>query len=401
MEAVMSVETSISRSAVRALAGLRDPLGVLSLYVDVRPPSAGARPGWRLEVENQIGSVREQVAATEPHGRRQAILGGLDELAPEIEAALDPRQSGRTRVLFAGIEWGERRRFHLQLPGPTRVLLEPSAFVRPLLELMRLGRSAGIVSVSRSEVTVLGWEFGAAEPVAAWSIEVDTSEWSELKGPAAPNPASAQQMASQHDRFQREVREEQVRAIVAHGAELEMLRDAHGWDVIVVAGDPRLAEPLAAELSGGDQSILIVDKELHGVPHHEVAGLLLPVIEAHRAQREREFVELLCDAALAGGHAALGPKDTLDALNDGRVTRLALEVDRHLAGVRAGDGRLFVDEEHAHARRAVRLAPEGHLGERMVERALETSAEVEPISGPAAEALAPYEGVGALLRWTA
>jgi hypothetical protein len=259
MEIVMSVETSISRSAVRELAGLRDPLGVLSIYVDARPASAGARPEWRLDVENQIGALRENVATTEPHSRRQAILDGLDELAPEIEAVLDPRQSGRTRVLFAGIEQGERRRFHLQLPGSTRVLLEPSAFIRPLLELMHLGRSAGIVSVSRSEVSVLGWEFGVVEPVAVWSIDVDTSQWSELKGPAAPNPASAQQTASQHDRFQRQVLEEQVRAIVAHGDELARLRDARDWDVVIVAGDPRLAEPLAGELSGGDQSVLIVE----------------------------------------------------------------------------------------------------------------------------------------------
>ena len=40
-----------------------------------------------------------------------------------------------------------------------------------------------------------------------------------------------------------------------------------------------------------------------------------------------------------------------------------------------------------------------HLAERMVECALETGAQVVPVSWPAAEVLAEHDGVAAILRW--
>ena len=48
---------------------------------------------------------------------------------------------------------------------------------------------------------------------------------------------------------------------------------------------------------------------------------------------------------------------------------------------------------------ASELVAEPLLGERMIERALETGAEVTPLTDPEAELLADCGGVAAILRW--
>lgn len=66
---------------------------------------------------------------------------------------------------------------------------------------------------------------------------------------------------------------------------------------------------------------------------------------------------------------------------------------------RSDEGTLHADESSAMALSDMPLHPEPLLIERMVEKAIGTSAAVTPVGVDAAAELEEHEGVAALLRW--
>ncbi len=195
---------TIDRDTLGNVAALSDDLGVLSLYVDADPSERAHRPTvWEVQIKNEFAELRSTVKSNETRERAKAIQAALGELAPEIERTAHPSTHGRGRALFAALGASTKISLEFQLPIETRVVLATNAFIRPLLAAFEQGRPAGLVTLSRSGVVVYGWDFGAVEVVERWSIDVETSEWRRLKGPAGSNPALSQQTAPQHDRFER------------------------------------------------------------------------------------------------------------------------------------------------------------------------------------------------------
>jgi hypothetical protein len=106
------------------------------------------------------------------------------------------------------------------------------------------------------------------------------------------------------------------------------------------------------------------------------------------------------DAALApSGRAAVGLDDVLAALGEGRASRLLLDVERRPRGAVTPDGRLIAGGERPPGVDPADLVDEPRLLDRMIERALETGAELVPLVGPASSPLAMHDGVAAELRW--
>lgn len=393
-----TLDTSLDRDAVRSLVAFDDPLGVLSLYAHVQPGSRRGAPASRIEIDNRLRAIRAEASAAESRDRRRGIPARLDALAPDIDAILDESAPGCGRVLFAALERGERRTFAFQLPVDTHAVVGSSAAVLPLVDVAHRGRPAAILSISRSEVTLLRWSLGLVEQVSRWTLDLDTGEWSELRGPAAASPALAQTSSSQRDRFDELVLEQQIRFAVAHAGDVARMGAAEGWDVLVLAGDPRLTGPFAQALPPGGPHVLRVDRRLRSVPPHEAARMVLPDIEGHRAGSDADLVASVRETAGAGGRAVVGLEETLAALNEDRVSCLVIRPDARLVGARASDGRLFASVLQARTSGAGDLEPEERLAEIMVERALAGSADVVPASGEAADALQDVEGVAAFLR---
>lgn len=391
----------IDREKLRSLSELADPLGVLSVYVDADPRLQARRPTpWETAVRGQLREQRARVSATEPRGRAKAILARLDDLEPEIEAVLHPTLSGRGRALFATLEAGVADVVGFDLPVETQVVVDGTAFVRPLLALLERGRPAGLATVSRSGVAVFGWELGRAEELAHWSFDDQTREWRRMKGPAGANPAYAQQTAPQHDRFERRLEHHQLEFVKSLADEIAALGQRHGWRRIVLAGDPRLThsldELLSASLEGG---IVRSDRHLQDLSPQRLADALLPDLDAERTRQRRQLVATVIDLARAGGRATVGLRGTVAALNDARVDTLLIERDRAYAGLRAADGSLFADAEPQPGVEPSGLQDELRLGERMIERVLATSGEVVTLEPTDAEPLTPDDGLAALLRW--
>jgi hypothetical protein len=287
------------------LFACRTTFGVLSVYVDADPRQQAVQPpAWTIAVQNGLSEIRERVGAGGERARRSAVLKRLELLENELSLVLDPRQPGRGRALFATIERGEVHRFAFQVSLPTRVVLDDRAYLAPLVAALDRGRPAGLIAVSLSAVRVVEQRLGVASEVTTFALEPETSEWRERKGPAASNPALAQQTAPQRDLFERRLEEHRRRLLEDAGGRLRALAESQRWDRIVVAGDPRLAHVLGDALRGHDSDISVVESVLHGLSPSEIAEAVAPERERVSLRREEELVRRACDAALSGGRGA-------------------------------------------------------------------------------------------------
>jgi hypothetical protein len=379
---------------------LRDPHGVLSVYVDADPrEQAAARPAWVVAAENGLSEVRERARAADDRAHRTAVFDRLDALEPEIAGLLDARRPGRGRALFATIGADEVLTVSLQMPLPDHVALGEIAHLTPLMVALDRGRPAGLVVVSLAEVQMLEQHLGAVHDVTTIAVDPDTSEWREMKGPAAANPARAQQSAPQRDRFERRLEEHRARLLESAAARLAQVAARHEWDRIVIAGDAHLAQPLAEAVARDAVQVSLVDRTLNGSSPTELADTLAPELEEANRRREASLVSRARDAALAGGPGALGLADVLTALEGGRVDHLLLHEGRRYAGARTADGRLVPADVVPAGVDASELEPTADLTDQIVERALATDARVTPLTDAGAEPLAEHGGIAALLRW--
>jgi hypothetical protein len=393
---------------IAPLLELRDPLGVLSVYVDADPTRRGRRPEWEVEIRHQIDELRERVKREQEHARWKAIHDALDALEDEIAEAVEPAVEGRGRALFAPLSGGPPRRVRLQLRFPNLVVLEEDAYLAPLVSALDEARPTGILNVARDGLRAVQTALGQVEEVAWLGLEVGTNRWRDIRGTPGHRPAGGggaavaphQSGSAQKDRFERRLEDHQIRFVKDAAGAVEELARAHGWERLVLVGDPRLTGPLREALPASSPFELL---ELEGTQEwrrpHELVEAVAPELERVHRRRELELVREALDRAAAGGAGAAGPAAVLDALIQGRVETLLIESGRRLAGVRAPDGRLAPEGAVPEGARAEDLTPEPHLVERMTELALGSSGEAVTVEGEAAEALARAGGVAAILRW--
>ena len=116
---------------------------------------------------------------------------------------------------------------------------------------------------------------------------------------------------------------------------------------------------------------------------------------AHTAFEHRLIAKVL-EQARGGRGAALGLSEVVGALNQARVAHLVYDPFIRYRGSVADDGSLYAEDETTLTSAST---ADLRLTERIVERALETGAQVTPVEGAATDGLAEALGIAAVLRW--
>jgi peptide subunit release factor 1 (eRF1) len=114
---------------------------------------------------------------------------------------------------------------------------------------------------------------------------------------------------------------------------------------------------------------------------------------------ENRIVESMITSAHKGDRAVLGIDETLAAIQQGRVHRMVVGRDYHVAGRECGSCSVLIASEVSvcpFCGGNTDLAPD--LINRASHRVLEQGGKVQPVSGAAAEKLGST-GVGAILRF--
>lgn len=378
-----------------ALSQRTDPVGVLSVYVEAQP---GSDPGLRaaaIDVKNRLSELQRRIESEGPPERARGLAEGIDRLAPEIDRLTNPQEQGRGRVLFAALGEDRVTRFASQLPVPTRVVLDSSPFIHPLLELLDQGRPSGVVLASREEARLLEWRLGELTLLDTIAPDVVQAPH-ERAGPVGPTP-TARQGSPKNEQQQARERVQDARFVEQVAAAASRLASERGWDSALVSAGDRLTERVADALAPPLRDVAIRDPRLLlELDPDSLSATVGEQFEAARGELEAALIRRVRGAA-GSGQAALGLSEVVGALNEARVAHLLYDFGVRYQGSVGSDGRLHAEDESGPGEDPPVAEP--RLTERLVERALETGARVTPLEGAASADLGEAGGIVALLRW--
>ena len=392
----------LDRTTLRALAGMTDQIGILSIYVTLDPQrraESAVRPSWEVRLRSRLAEIQEQQKRDGPREHTAGLRARLEALRLDLERLLDPATPGQGRALFAGVAGGEVHQVSLQVPLVDQVVLAARAQLRPLVTAWSVAGPAGAVAVSADEVRVVDLRFGWTEEVAVIDY-VNTVEQRELKGPAAANPAMAQHSAPQQDLFARREEDKLLRFLRTVGPRVAGYAARRDWEHLVVTGEAPLVQAVVDGLpQPWADEVVTLTHPVTTLTRPKLAATVEPALAGARQRRRQGLAQQAREAAMSANTGAFGLGETLDGLQQGRVAHLLLAADGQWSGSRTPDGLLVPDGEVPPGVTAGSMTPEPDLGERMIELAFREGAEVTVLAPPDAAPLAEVDGVGAVLRW--
>jgi hypothetical protein len=357
---------------------------VLSVYLrtDPRDPeNTRAAPAWRSELTTGLNEIAEELERTGDRDSRLAFRTVHERVLDQI-GALDGPALGRSLVWFLSLDGALDERYTARLPlRGSLVRLDARPFVSPGVDLVERGAPAGVVLAGHDRVRVLEWAHGWIDEAADLELEIDRSDWRRYKGSAGsarhrPTVAHTEHVAARElahrERFMTE-----AAAAVAQRIERS------GWERVLLVAVGGLAPrfQLALPAPARERVRLTLDLNLLGLPAAEIAARVEPHLAALHRHDALELAAALRDAA--------GPADVLAALASRQVAELLID-PLHRPDVSALP---------PPAQAVLGGAGADYAGERAVEAALASGADVTVIGVQEADALAAADGMLARLRW--
>jgi hypothetical protein len=369
---------------LRRLIEWRPASGVLSVYVMVDP--ADRSQGWRIELRERL---RELAGESSQHEQRRAFDAAASQVLERFPANAAPPE-GRGHVGF--IELSEKRpravwRSMQMPPRRTEALLAQRAFVRPLVELFAKGPHVSAVLASADRVRLLEWSLGAIRRLDEWEITVFSPDWRERKAERTiPGPRSWTS-ASGRDQFGQRLDANRERFLHEIGSRISEEHARRKWRHILIFGVEEYPQEVADGMSAGVDRVHVVRHDLVSAPEGQIAERVATEVQQLNTATALAAVDEVEEAIGAEPGTALGPQETLQALAEGRVRHLVFDARREYDGppleaLGYDDGNDGLP-----------------VGERMVELAVSTSADITPVYEEPAAKLESHDGVAALLRY--
>lgn len=400
----MGVATlTLDWTRLRALAGMTDGIGVLSVYVTADPHDEQPQPAWRLRVQNELKRLREQARNAGSREYYKAVSGRLQAIDGDIERLLDPRTRGLGRALFATVSDGQVEQFSLQVPLTDDVTLAPTPRLRPLVTAWSTAAPGGAAVVGADEIRIIDVRFGFVEDVGTIPHPDDLADRRELTGKGHATPTTTHHSSASHqDLFEKREEDRLLRYLQSAGAQIAAYAREWNWVSLAITGEAKYAQAVTEGLPADvPAEVVTLPHAITSLGRSKLAATVGPVLAEARERHYRKLAERVRDVAFSshGGAAACGLAATLAALQDGRVEHLLLAEHGQWTGRRSPDGRLAPDEEVPPGASAEELVPESRLDERMIELAFREGAAITVLDDTAGAPLADVEGIAALLRW--
>lgn len=363
-----------SQRLLRELAEWRPEAGVISVYLDIDPADRGE--GWRITLRERLSDAVRGADGRERRAAVEAAAARVLERFPQDS----PHPEGRVQIGFVEVGGPRRevwRGVQMPLDGDADVTFGPSPRLIPLARMLEAGAPVGVLVVASEAVRVLEWAMGRIEELDTYEIEMFSRDWRERKSPRRdPAAAGTGTTAAGRDQFGQRLEHNRERFLKEAG---EMIASRHGereWRELLVFGESDYPDALIRGLGGHRDRAREAHGDLIRASATEVRGRVAEALAERRRERERDLVRQVEDAVGGEPGAALGPEEVLGALEQGRARHVVFDAGRDFGAL---DG-----------------TP---VGELLIANAVRTSAEVTPLSGEAAEALARRDGAAALLRY--
>ncbi len=380
-----------TREVLQRLATAEPTQPIVSVYArtDPRDPAnTSSTPGWQVALRNGLAAIGERLEAGEDRDDRLAFRELRERIETEL-TELEPTERGRSVAWFVDIDGGGSERFTLQMPlRDDRVVWDAKPFVSPLVDIADRGAPTGVVLVSGDVVRLLGIEQAEpAEPENS-TFELELGDWRPFGGTAAGSPGRGVQGTSHQESFEARVEAQRDQLFADAAAQTGKRLEQLAWERIVLVSETQVAARFRAALPPIVSEHVIAESDLNlvGEDAHVIAEALEPLIDDAWHTRAAQLAGLARERAQAGGAGSVGALETLTALAEGRVEHLILDPEGDFSTVAD-----MVPESIG--------GPAELLGERAVEAAVGTGAQVTALATEESEALAEAGGIAALLRY--
>lgn len=370
---------------LKRLLDWRPPSGVLSVYVDTDP--ADRTRGWRISLRDRLGALAER---TTTHGSRRAFEAAAARVLERFpEDGPPPDGRGHAGFIEVAEKPAEVWRSMQMAPRRVEAVHSQRPYLRPLVEIFAEGPYVGVVLASADRVRLLDWSLGALRGLDDWEITLWSRDWRERKAERS-RPGQRTTSASGRDQFNQRLEANRQRFLREAGEHIGAELSRRKWQFVIVFGPKAHAEQLSERLRLADGRVHVSGHDLISASEDEITTRVGVEVRDASLDRERALIREIGEAIGRSAGAALGPKEVLEALGEGRVRHLIFDADRDYTGrpldvqipdaSGGGDGGVPVIE-------------------RMIELALTTGAEITPVEGDPKSELSEHDGVAALLRY--
>jgi hypothetical protein len=372
----------------------RSDLPMVSLYLNLADPG---RIG--TELNSLVRTAHKELERDDrfDEGQRKALDRLLFEVDRRVGSEVGPETGARLLVVLADTEglWREHR---LPVALPSRLVIQPGPFVRPLsLLLDEFPRYAVLVADARS-ARLFSFHLGELEESPDVLIRDDVPDRVRASKSMAVS-AWGVYSGMGDQRIQRHIQDHMNRHF-RRVAELtfDWFKAERFERMLVAAPDERTLSRLKDHLHSDLRRR--VRGEFQARPDDDEQALQEKALETSRGierEEERELLNRLVDLHLSGGLGAVGLQPVLDALGVGQVHTLAIRDDFSASGYICPDDGYLSAGAAACPVCGRDLQPVERLADEIVHEAVSQGAEVRHVNATH-EGFDPH-GIGALLRF--
>ncbi len=352
----------------RRLSDWQPPLGVVSVYLGFDPADRGG--AWRTELRNGLDALLEAAKDAE-HDRRVALRAVAKRIIDRYEDG-DHRPPPRGEAGFVEVagKGGEEHWWGTGAAPAASACVElgERPALAPLVDLACRGEQRGIAIVSLERVRLLSFAAGHLTELEDWELEITSLDWRERKA-QSPNGATRGVASSGKDEYGDRLDHNRHRFLAEAGALVGRELEERGMGRALAFGPAADLEHFASGLNAPNVKLAVAEKaDLISVPTGKLQDTVTAAVANADAERESRLVLKALEEVRGGGRGASGVQDVGEAVEEGRVEQLVID-----AGIGAAES--------------------------LIRGALNVSARVTVVHGPAAEALGEAEGVAAVLRY--
>jgi peptide chain release factor subunit 1 len=370
----------ITRGQVESLARRRAEEGVLSVYIKV-DPILGYDVGQ--PVAKFKGALR-RFARDATEAERAALEREKDKVLDYLKS-WEPHCRGL--ALFSCQPAGIWQTFELPVLVPSFVAVAHTAQAELLAQLLEDFPRLAVALLDGSAARIyLGEQ-------AAW--ERDASITSDV-------PGRHDQGGWAQARFQRHIEFHETQHLKKVAEELERLYQDEPFKGLVIVGGTEAAreiEELLSEVVAG-RVIGRLSADFKQEPDNQILERVLRLATEADTLAEENLVQRIVDSAEAGGRGAVGLKNTLEAVVEGKVDTLAVAEGVAMEGAVCPRCDYFTAEPF---KQCPACATTGELVDDVVDYAVERTilrgGRVKIVGGKAREWLLARGALGALLRY--
>ena len=355
----------------------------ISLYLNTKWEDEKQRKRVRLFVKNELKEAQKLVK--EEEGIRKSLQRDSEEIQRYVDGVIhrtyDEGVNGIAIFACSGID--AFTIFRSSIPFDNQLSISSKPSLRQLVHITDEYRTAIAVMVDTDRAKIFEMSLG----------EIRLESQIESYVPGRHEQGGWSQM-----RFQRHIREHMHQHHKGVAEQLVKLFDDERCENIVLIGQEHILATFRALLP--ERVREKIKGDLSAEFEEESSSLAQKVIEylhGEYLKEEDSIVEELIETALARGTAAVGLKDTIEAINKGQVHRLVLNKDLKRQGWQCTKCLALGEITSLSCPFCNSTIETIDLAEEMIRSVINRDGEVDMVKDH--PKLSKHEGVGALLRF--